>query len=232
MAAALSVSYVGAASPQTVGLTGTGLTPPVVSLLPAGLRFATQLVGTTSTAQTATLTNTGSQAVAISSITASGAFSETNNCPSSLSTSASCQIQVTFQPTAAGVSTGTLTVTDNAAKSPQKVALAGMGTVITISPVAVNFGDEAVGSMSSVAQITLSNLGASAVSIGAIGLTGTNPGDFKTANNCGKSVAANGSCIIKVAFKPTATGARSASVSITDNGGGSPQTVALTGIGT
>jgi hypothetical protein len=123
-------------------------------------------------------------------------------------------------------------VTDTAAKSPQKVVLAGVGTVITLSPVAVNFGDETVGIMSSVAQITLTNLGTSTVSMGAIGLSGSNPGDFKTANNCGKSVAANGSCIIKVAFKPTATGARSASVNITDSGGGSPQMVALTGTGT
>jgi hypothetical protein len=49
-----------------------------------------------------------------------------------------------------------------------------------------------------VAQITLKNLGTSAASIGAIGLTGTNSGDFKTANNCGKSVAMNGSCTIAV----------------------------------
>jgi hypothetical protein len=126
----------------------------------------------------------------------------------------------------------------NAAKNPQKVALAGVGTGITISPVAVNFGEETVGSTRSVAQITLTNLGTSAVLLGAIGQTGANSGDFKTANNCGKSVAMNGklhcrSCMIKVAFKkPTATGARSTSVSMTDNGGGSPQTIALTGTGT
>jgi hypothetical protein len=201
-------------------------------LLPAGLKFATLLVGTTSAAQTATLTNTGDQTVTISSIAATGAFSETNDCPTSLEIGWVCFIQVTFQPTAAGTATGAVLVTDTAAKSPQKVVLAGVGTVITISPVAVNFGDETVGTMSAVAQITLTNLGTSAVSIGAIGLTGSNPGDFKTANNCGKSIAADGSCIIKVAFKPTATGARSASVSISDNGGGSPQSVALTGTGT
>jgi hypothetical protein len=35
-----------------------------------------------------------------------------------------------------------------------------------------------------------------------------------------------------VVFDPTANGARSASLSVTDNGGGSPQTVALSGTGT
>ena len=145
--------------------------------------------------------------------------------------SATAQVPLVNQGLA-GVASGTLTITDNAAKNPQKVALAGEGTVITISPVAVNFSDETVGSMSSVEQITLTNPGTSAVSIGAIGLTGTNSGDFKTANNRGKSVAMNGTCIIKVAFKTTASGAQSASVTMTDNGGGSPQTVALTGTGT
>jgi hypothetical protein len=40
------------------------------------------------------------------------------------------------------------------------------------------------------------------------------------------------SCTVSVTFKPTATGSRSASVNITDNGGDSPQKVDLIGTGT
>jgi hypothetical protein len=232
LVAALTVSYKGTGNSQTVALSGTGLTPPAASLLPTSLKFATQLVGTSSATQTATLTNTGDQAVTISSVSASGAFSETNNCPSSLGVSGSCQIQVTFQPTVGGTASGTLSVTDNTTKSPQKVTLSGTGTAITLSPVGVNFGDQKVGTSSAAAGITLTNAGASAVAITLISITGTNPGDFAETNNCGKSVAARGSCTINVTFKPTATGARAASVSVTDNGGGSPQSVSLTGTGT
>ena len=69
--------------------------------------------------------------------------------------------------------------------------------------------------------MTVSNAGAVAVTITAISITGTNPGDFSQTNNCGKSLNGNSSCTINVTFKPTATGTRSASVTLTDTGGGS-----------
>jgi hypothetical protein len=228
----LRVSYVGAGSPQNVPLSGTGVTPPKVSLKPTSLTYATQLIGTISSAQTATLTNIGHQDVTISSISISGAFNETNNCPAILGVALSCQIQVTFQPSVAGTAHGTLLVNDNAIGNPHKVRLTGTGTVITFSPIGVNFGNQKVGTTSAAAPITLSNIGGSAVSITQIAITGTNPGDFAQTNDCGNSVPAHGSCTISVKFKPTAPGARSAAVSVTDNGGGSPQTVPLAGAGT
>ena len=228
----LRVSYQGVGSPQNVALSGTGVTPRKVSLKPFSLTYATQLVGTTSPAQTATLTNIGHQDVTISSISISGAFSQTNNCPAILGVAASCQIQVTFQPTVAGTARGTLSVNDNAIGSPHKVRLTGTGTVITFSPIGVNFGNQKVGTTSAAAPITLSNVGASAVSITQVAIAGANPGDFTQTNDCGNSVPAHGSCTISVKFKPTAPGARSAAVSVTDNGGGSPQSVPLAGTGT
>jgi hypothetical protein len=227
----LIVSYKGAGSPQQVALSGTGVAPPTVTLLPAGLKFATQLVGTASGQQTATLTNTGSQTVTISNIAITGAFSETNNCPASLSVGGNCQIQVVFQPKVAGSASGKLTVTDNATGSPQSVGLIGTGTVMTVSPVGVNFGDQKVGTKSAAAPITLTNTGASKVSITGITITGTNSGDFTQTNNCGSSLVSKSSCIIKVTFTPKAKGSRSAAVSVSDNGGGSPQTVSLAGTG-
>jgi len=98
-----------------------------VTLSPSSLNFPNQIVGTTSAAQNVTLTNTGSLAVAISSISSSTEFPQTNNCPSSLTPAASCAISVSFNPAKNGSRSGTLTVTDNAARSPQTVALKGMG---------------------------------------------------------------------------------------------------------
>lgn len=231
-AASLSVNYVGPGSPQTVPLSGTGTAAPTVSLTPSKLAFPVQLVGTTSSAQTATLTNTGAVPVSISNIAASAPFSETNNCPSSLPVSGSCQIQVSFQPTAKGPASGKLSVTDDATGSPQTVALSGTGTVVELSPIGVNFGDQKVGTKSAAVPVTLTNVGTTALSISQITITGTDRGDFSQTNNCGTGVPAKGTCTIKVTFQPTAKGSRSAKVSVSDNGGGSPQEVPLTGTGT
>jgi hypothetical protein len=97
---------------------------PSPSPLPA---FASQLAGTTSDPQTVTLSNTGTATLTISSITASGDFSASDTCGTSLVAGSNCPISVTFHPTAGGSRTGTLTITDNAFDSPQHVALSGTG---------------------------------------------------------------------------------------------------------
>ncbi len=229
----VNVSYKGAVgSPQKIALVGTGVTPPKVTLLPAKLKFATQLVGTSSSPQTATLTNTGDQSVAISSISITGAVSQTNNCPSSLGVGGSCQIQIVFRPSAGGTASGKLTVNDNAQHNVQTVGLSGAGTAIVFSPESVNFGDQKVGTKSAAVPVTVTNIGPTAVSISGIAITGTNPGDFTETNNCGNSIARSRSCTINVTFVPAATGARSGLLSVSIGGGGDPPGVPLDGTGT
>jgi hypothetical protein len=232
--ASLSVSYGGLGSPQTVSLTGTGV--PVVhgtvTLKPASLAFPVQLLNTTSTSQSAILTNTGSVDVTISNISTSGSFSQTNNCPSDLQVGANCKIEVVFTPTAKGPASGTLSVTDNAKGSPQTVSLSGTGTEVKLEPRGVNFGDQQVGTKSSPIDIELANVGTTSLSISGIAIKGTDPGDFSQTNNCGNSVPAGGHCTIKVQFVPQAKGPRSATLTLSDDGGGSPQTVPLAGTGT
>ena len=70
------------------------------------------------------------------------------------------------------------------------------------------------------------------LNITSIKIIGSNAADFFQSNTCGSSVAAGASCSISVTFTPTAVGARSASVAVSDDGGGSPQKVALSGTGT
>jgi hypothetical protein len=100
-------------------------------LSPPSLSFAPQAPGTNSSPQTVTLTNIGVAALTLSGISISGAdatgFSETNNCPPTLATNGSCQINVTSVPNAAGAQTASLNVTDSAPRSPQTVALSGTG---------------------------------------------------------------------------------------------------------
>lgn len=229
--ASLSISYQGVASPQIVSLIGFGVNL-TVSLTPSQLTFPVQLINTTSSPQVATLMNTGTDTVTISSISTKVPFAETNNCPSSLPANQSCQISVTFTPTQGGNAAGALYVYDDAQGSPQTVALSGTGTVVRLSASSVNFGDQKVGTKSSPVPIKLTNEGKTSLSITQITISGADSGDFSETNNCGKSVPAGGHCTIKVTFMPQATGQRSATLDVYDNGGGSPQTVSLTGTGT
>src|SRR5208337_2988342 len=114
-------------SPQSVSLSGTGIAP-VANLSPPSLSFPGQFVGTTGPAENLTVTNNGDVPLNISSVQASAQFGGSNGCTSSLAVGVSCTISVSFDPSAAGLQTGTLTVTDNAADSPQTVALSGTGT--------------------------------------------------------------------------------------------------------
>ncbi len=112
-------------------------TNPVVQLSVANLTFGNQTVGATTMAQPATLTNTGTASLAISAITVSGDFAESNNCGGSVAAGSSCTISVTFTPTTTGTRPGTLSISDNAAGSPQSVILSGTGVAVSTSGVNV-----------------------------------------------------------------------------------------------
>jgi len=218
-------------TPQSVSLTGAGVLP-AVSLSPAKLTFSTQIVFTTSKAQTVTLTNNGLGILDISKISVTGPFSQTNTCGMSVAAGATCTFTVTFKPTTISTLTGSISITDNAPASPQKIALTGMGTYVQLSTASLNFGNQPVGTKSLPKKITLSNKGSVAVNITSVSITGADIKDFAQTNTCGKSVASGASCVITVTFTPAAKGNRTAAISVSDNGGGSPQKVTLAGTGT
>jgi len=76
--------------------------------------------------------------------------------------------------------------------------------------------------------VTLTNSGNALLNLGTIAFTGTNSGEFTQTNNCFSSMEAGASCTINVMFTPTAGGNASASLGVTDNAAGSPQTVSIT----
>jgi Beta-propeller repeat len=110
----------------------TSAPTPWVSLTPASLSFAEQLVGSTSPAGSVTLQNVGSGTLNISGIaitgTDSGDFTQTNTCGATLAAGANCPISVTFMPAATGTPSAALTVTDDAPNSPESMQLNGVGT--------------------------------------------------------------------------------------------------------
>jgi hypothetical protein len=100
-----------------------------LTLSASSLSFGQQQVGANNTSPLSIIaTNNGTTPVTFTSITASGDFSETDNCTKApLQPTTTCGIQVTFAPTTAGSSVGALTLIDNAPGSPQIVLLMGTG---------------------------------------------------------------------------------------------------------
>lgn len=107
-------------------LTGTGISP-AVSLSAISLIFAPQFIGTTSAAQTVTLTNTGTGTLSLGTLSITGDFSfRTNTCnAASLPAAGTCKFSVAFSPRDIGVRKGVVTIPSNAATSPDKVTLRG-----------------------------------------------------------------------------------------------------------
>jgi trimeric autotransporter adhesin len=108
-------------------------TAPAATLSPTSLNFGEVISGATSPPSAITLSNTGNAALDLtgSGISISGAnaaeFSQSNGCGSSVAAGASCTIDVTFTPgLTAGSETATLSVSNNAAGSPQQAALAAV----------------------------------------------------------------------------------------------------------
>jgi hypothetical protein len=131
---ALNLSQIQADMGTPVG----GGSLPVVSLSPHSIDFGNVSTGSSSAQQPVTVTNVGSTALAISSITISGGnvgdFAQTNNCGTTLASGGSCTIDVTFAPTTTGERTSAVAITDNALGSPHTVSLSGTGTGFAVTP--------------------------------------------------------------------------------------------------
>lgn len=195
------------------------------------LTFPFQLVGTTSTSQTATLTNIGTTAMRIAQMMATGQFGMTSTCGSSVAAGASCTISAMFSPTSQGSKFGTVTINDSASSKPQVIELTGEATVVQLSPPSLTFPAQKVGTTSPAHLVQLTNQGAKPLNITKFQIDGYDYRDFSQSNNCGSTLNPKAPCTIRVAFTPVKTGPRTALVYIYDTGGGSPQTIPLIGTG-
>jgi len=211
-------------------------TAPTASLSASTLTFSSQQVGTSSGSQSITITNNGN----VTSLTVSGvAISGTNaadftpqiNACTSVAAGSTCTIKVIFKPSASGTRTATLKVTDDAANSPQTVTLTGTAVTpaASLSPSKLTFSSEAVGAISGPQAVTVTNnQDFTTLAVTGVAISGTNAADFKENSNC-TLVAAGATCTVSVVFEPSASGTRTATLTVTDDAANSPQTVTLTG---
>ncbi len=220
---------------QMVPLSGTG-TAPVATLNPASLKFGLDIVQNDTAPKLVTLTNTGTAALNNIFISITGAdpgdFGQKNSCPASLAVGQSCKIYVVFAPLTINLRTASLTISDSALNSPQKVPLSGTGTDIAVVPGTTGFGGVSVGATSKPATIYVVNAGGQTVTINGISLSGADAGDFHISTSaCGATLGAGLKCAVTVTFQPTAKGTRTAVLAVSDTGGGSPQLGHLQGVG-
>jgi flagellar hook-length control protein FliK len=244
--ATLTITHNAAGSPSSVALSGTGqAAAAAASVTPAALSFS-QTINTTSAAQTVTVANTGGAPLTINGVTIGGASAAeyalaagtTCTAGATVAGGASCVVRVTFTPVAAGARSASLAIAHSASATAASVALNGTGTTApqpaaSLSASSLAFGTRAVGTTSPAQTVTLTNSGQATLTLGAIALGGAAAADFTRAGSCasGLAIAAGGTCTLQVAFAPTASGARNATLTVNSDAANGAQSVALAGTG-
>ncbi len=239
--ASVALTHNATGGSSTIALSGTGTQAlPAINLSATAINFiAAQLLNTASAPQTLTVSNSGVAALTFSSIslggTNAGEFTTGGTCAvgTPVAPGANCTVSVIFRPIAAGARSATLSLASNAAASPTTVAVAGNGTTVLapqvqLSATMLALGNEIVGSPTAARPLTITNVGSAALTINSIASSGA---DFSYQSACGATVAAGANCVVQVVLTPTAQGARSGTLSINTNAGGSPHVVQLSGVG-
>ncbi|HKM48947.1 MAG TPA: choice-of-anchor D domain-containing protein [Terriglobales bacterium] len=241
-------------NPQLVGLTGTGTSYEMFT--PSSVTFKPQTINQISPDTTVTFKYTGSSTLTLTSLVASthfgvevlgitsGACNLTGN--TLLSTNQSCSFHVFFSPgTTTGTITGTVTANftgDPGGLTSQQLPLSGAGTQVQLSPTTMAFGTVAT---TGTTQVTVVNRGTTPLNFtSAPTITGTGAAKFavlpynatgpvSTCLNGAVMLTQDQACTYGVVFTNAgSTATATANLNIFDNGGGSPQWVAMNGTGT
>jgi len=241
----LTIESDAASGPDLVNLTGTS-TPVLVgspsnaapaiafTTAPSSISFADTAIGSASSPQTVTVTNTGSATIAISGVKSTADFPASTNC-GTLIAGASCTASVTFTPQpGSGLSTraGAIEIASNAATSLEFVSVAGVSSpsTLTLSSGTLSFGTVLVGATATLPLGITNN-----ATVSATLSSYTASGDYSVAaGTCpqpGGTLAAGASCALQVTFAPSQGGARTGTLSIASSAAPLPLGVALSGTG-
>jgi hypothetical protein len=222
---------------------------PTLSVAPSPFSFGSQQLGVKSTSQPFLVTNNTSSGVTFNSIVVTGvspvgntdfAISSDGCSPSVAAGAPPCAVNVTFTPSVAAAESATLVITAVVTNGGQSstdtfsVNLTGTGSAtapgIGFDHTTVAFTGQMLTTTSAAMTVKVTNTGLGPLTINSIAASG----DFAQTNTCPASsstLAAAGTCTINITFAPTATGARTGTLTVTDNASGSPQTIPLTGTG-
>jgi len=231
--ASLIIAAEGVKTPVTVVLTGNGQVPFGLNASPPQLIFLPTVAGSSSSAQTVTVTNSSNFAASQLAFSVSAGFTLTENtCAGSLASGASCTLGVVFSPAATGAKTGTLSVVSAAIGTPANVTLSGTGAyaaAIQVTSPSLTFPTTGVGETSAPVTVTVTNSGAAdALSNLVVAV----PAGFQLVNNtCAASLGPGASCTLGVEFAPLAAGAQTGSLTVSSSTVTNPVQVPLAGMG-
>lgn len=209
--------------------------PASFQVTPSALPFGSEFVYESSAAQTATVSNSSSSPLPITSITFAGAnpgqFAKTTTCGASVPVGGSCTITVTFRPNSTGVKNALLDV-NTSGVGTKTVALSGTGVPapFTLSSHALAYGSVAHGTTSAAQSVTVTNTSAATIGLSKPRIGGGIPSQYVLSTTCGTSLTAGANCTISVVFKPLTVGLKKAPLIVATSTG--TQTVALSGTGT
>lgn len=210
---------------------------PHATLAPASLDFGDIVVGQQAPTESIQLTSSGLADLAISSIgfdgPADGFVLGSNDCEPIVPSQWTCLINVGFSTFSVGPHSATVSIHDDAADSPEMVRLTangigGSGSLVSIAPTSLDFGDQAVGVTSAPRTVTVTNVGTLPTVATADILVPAN--GFARTSNC-VTLQPGDSCAFSVTFTPAALGPASSQLVIFDPMPGGPQLIALTGDG-
>jgi len=202
---------------------------------PASISFGSVLLGD-SIPEAEVLKNTGGSNLTVTAATVSGkGFSYSGlSFPLVLTPNQTSTFSVNFAPTAAGTSSGNLSLTISGSTSSVDIALSGTGetpataTLSVTNPISVG---SVVDGLSGTQTGTLTATGGD-VQVSSVSMGGTNPTEFSISGlSFPVTVTTSQPVSFTVTFAPAATGAASATASFASNASGSPTVATLTGAG-
>src|SRR5215469_8655422 len=211
--------------------TGSGNAAGQLQANPLSLTFGNISTGTSSAKQV-TLTNTGTGAVVISGVTASGAGFSANGIafPYTVNPSEAVSLTAIFAPTAAGAVGGNITVNSNGGGGALIIPVSGTGAQsgLTISPTSFNYGSVVDGQTQS-QTFTLSNNGNASLAISQLTVSGA---AYSVTGFSGPTILApGGSTTVNAVFAPTTAGSLAGTITVSSTAPNSPATISLSGTG-
>lgn len=214
-----------------VPLTGTGHAPAGLNVSPAQMTITVMTLGQASIAQTATISNTGTQTASGLAFAVNAPFSlEENTCGEDLAAGASCSADVIFTPVANGAIAEALTITSTTSNSAVVIlnGIGGTAGSLQVQPAVLNFPTTGVSGESKSQTVTLTNTGP--VDLAALALNASS-GFQLTSTTCPATLAMGASCTAGVAFTPSTAGPLTGSLSVTSSALAAPVPAALSGMG-
>ena len=227
----ISILHSGVGSPQVVPL--VGISQDIFQLNPTTVQFAQQQVGTSVIGYGGMGNYANYGSITVNSVTVQGSDFKLskNGCPSIFPPYLGCgDIEISFTPSQTGLRTGTLAVLASDSSSAHVATLQGTGVSAGVGSLSVGtlgFGTQKVGTTSPPETVTLTNTGTGVLTLMGIATSS----QFTETSTCATTLAAGASCVVSVIFAPSLRGMLDGSLTIQDDGAGSPHTVALSGIG-